>query len=134
MKIKTVRGVYGTTRIIEGLSGYRRLYVKKTRARTYVISKDEALTLDSLVELKGEFHFNTLKEINAALAEIAETDANARLMDAAPDLLDALQAMVAHWGAVDIPGLGQPGTDATAIDDRAREAINKATEGESRNA
>ena len=70
MKSKLVQGTYGKVRIIEGLYGRDRSYVKKTNLNTYVVSKSSTLTLDSMVEIDGEFHFSTLKQLHEALDNV----------------------------------------------------------------
>ena len=60
-------GVYGRVRIIEGLNGVERMYVKRTNVQTYVLSTSERLTLDSMVAGGGEYHFSTLRHLASAL-------------------------------------------------------------------
>ena len=68
--MRLVAGIYGKVRIVEGLPGYGRLYVKRTNVKTYVLSESERLSLDSMVELGGEYHFTTLKAIRLAIANV----------------------------------------------------------------
>ena len=62
-----VQGVYGKVRVINDYLGIKRLYVKRTNIKTYVVSTSETLSLDSMIEINGEFHFFTLKELHNAL-------------------------------------------------------------------
>ena len=54
----------GKVRTIE-LAGVRH-YVHKTNLRTYVVSTTALLTLESMVQINGEYHFNTLQELYKA--------------------------------------------------------------------
>jgi len=72
----------------------------------------------------------TDKEADWVAQEIYNRD-DARLIAAAPELLEALKLVIDTWGNMPIPGLGKPGTSATAIDDIARAAIAKAEGGQS---
>jgi len=68
--IKTVlkQGVYGKIRIIENYPAQGvRSYVHKTNLKTYVVSSDVRLTLDSMLEVDKNYHFSTLKELHTAL-------------------------------------------------------------------
>ena len=67
IKSKRVAGVFGKMRVIENWQGLRRVYVKRTNVKTYVVSDAPRLTFDSMVAVNGEFHFGTLKELHAAL-------------------------------------------------------------------
>ncbi len=42
------------------------LFVHRTNVKTYVASTGMVLTLDNMVEVAGEYHFGTLKEIHEA--------------------------------------------------------------------
>lgn len=66
-KSKRVPSVYGKIRVIENWKGIRRLYVKRTHVKTYVISTAECLSLDSMIEVNGDYHFNTLTDLHNAL-------------------------------------------------------------------
>jgi len=66
-KSKLINGVYEKIRIIENWKDHKRLYVKRTRLKTYVVSTSEKLTLDSMVEINGEYHFDTLPQLHNAL-------------------------------------------------------------------
>ena len=70
MKSELKQGVYGRVRVVEGFKDYGRLYVKKTNLRTYVLSTSETLSFDSMVEVNGNYHFGTLKELHAALIKV----------------------------------------------------------------
>lgn len=65
-KSKLVNGVYGKLRIIENWNNHKRLYVTRTNLRTYVVSTG-SLSLDSMVEINGEYHFDTLAQLHSAL-------------------------------------------------------------------
>lgn len=65
--------VYGKRWVIEGFPGYRRLYVHRTNVGSYVVSDSEHLSLDSMLEIDGEYHFGTLKQLKAALARAERT-------------------------------------------------------------
>lgn len=68
IKTKLVSSIYGKQRIIEKYKGYRRLYVKKIkRTGTWIVSDKEQVSLDSMIEIKGQYHFATLKELHTAL-------------------------------------------------------------------
>ncbi|MDY0144194.1 MAG: hypothetical protein RBR97_20115 [Bacteroidales bacterium] len=68
IKSKLVKSVYGKQRVIEGYEGYRRLYVKKIKSTgTWIVSDNERVSLDSMIEIKGQYHFATLKELHATL-------------------------------------------------------------------
>jgi hypothetical protein len=64
IKSKLVQNVYGKIRIIE-LAGVRH-YVKRTNLKTWVVSDNQILTLDSMVKLNGEYHFDTLNDLHIA--------------------------------------------------------------------
>lgn len=59
-------GVYGRVRTIEYEDG-RRLYVKRTNLKTYVVSTNRFMTLESMVSVAGEYHFRTLRDLKQAL-------------------------------------------------------------------
>ena len=67
MKSKLAIGCYGKVRVIENYAGIRRLFVKRTNLKTYVLSTSERLSLDSMFPVNGEYHFATLKELHGAL-------------------------------------------------------------------
>ena len=71
MKSKLVNSCGGKVRVIEGFRKMKRVYVRRTSARTYVVTTSQALTLNTMLEIAGEYHFGTLKELHAAIA--AET-------------------------------------------------------------
>ena len=72
----------------------------------------------------GVFVSGPRTELIAKLYLVAEAEANAALIAAAPELLAALEKMVARWDALSVEDLG-PG--CRAIADKARAAIAKAT-------
>ena len=59
-------------RVIDGWNGHNRLFVRKTNIGTYIVHKDKQLRLDNMVEIAGEYHFNTLKQLHEAL-QIGDT-------------------------------------------------------------
>lgn len=71
IKSKLTKGVYGKQRTIEGYKDYSRLYVFKKKVpgqgSSYMVSKDHRVSMDSMVEIGGEFWFSTLKELHKAL-------------------------------------------------------------------
>lgn len=68
VKVQTKQGVYGKVRVIEGWQGIKRLYVRRIkRTQSYIVLDSERLTLNNMVEINGEYHFGTLKELNEAL-------------------------------------------------------------------
>lgn len=44
-----------------------RHYVKKTNLRTYVVATSYPFGLDEMVEIGGEYHFATLRELREAV-------------------------------------------------------------------
>ena len=54
---KLVPGVLNKVRVIEGYKNYRKLYVKRTKQHTYIVSTSPVATLNSMIEIDGEFHF-----------------------------------------------------------------------------
>lgn len=66
-KSKRVPSVYGKMRVIENWNGIRRLYVKRTNVKTYAVSTSERLSFDSMIEVNGDYHFNTLADLHNAL-------------------------------------------------------------------
>ena len=64
---KLKRGVWGKVRVIEGYGNCRRLYVKRSNLKTYVVSTAERMTFYTLLEIDGEIHFRTLSELHTAL-------------------------------------------------------------------
>ena len=66
IKSKIVKGTFGNQRIIEGYKNYKRLYVFKKKG-AYLVSLDNKISLDSMVEIDGEYWFSTLKELHKAL-------------------------------------------------------------------
>lgn len=68
IKSKLVKSIYGQQRSIEGYRGYKRLYVRKIKSTgTWIVSDNERVSLDSMIEIAGEYHFSTLAELHAAL-------------------------------------------------------------------
>lgn len=68
IKSKLVKSVYGKQRIIENYAGYERLYIRKIkRTGTWIVSDNERVSLDSMMEIAGEYHFSTLAELHNAL-------------------------------------------------------------------
>ena len=67
IKSKFAPTVFGRVRVIEGWRGFRRLYVKRTNLRTYVVSFNPTLSMDSMVDVAGEYHFSTLEQLHKAL-------------------------------------------------------------------
>lgn len=65
--------VYGKRWVVEGFPGYRRLYVHRTNVGSYVVSTSEQLSMDSMLEIDGNYHFGTLKQLKAALARAERT-------------------------------------------------------------
>jgi len=66
IKSKRIQGIYGKVRVVE-INGTRH-YVKKINStKTWIVSSSENLTLDSMVEIDGQFHFNTLKDLHYSL-------------------------------------------------------------------
>lgn len=68
IKSKLVQSVYGKQRIIEH-PVLGRLYVKRTNLRTYIVKDSQYGGLDSMVEFGGDYHFDTLKQLHAAMNE-----------------------------------------------------------------
>jgi len=66
-KVETKQGVYGEVKVIDNWNGIKRLYVKRTNVKTYIVSTDQRLTLDTMLEINGEYHFRTIAELNLAL-------------------------------------------------------------------
>ena len=66
-KSKRVASVYGKVRVVDGWQGHRRLWVKRTNIKTYVLSSSERLSLESMVSVGGKYHFNTLKQLHEDL-------------------------------------------------------------------
>lgn len=70
IKSKLVKSLYGKQRIVENYAGYKRLYIRKIKSTsTYIVSDNERVSLDSMIEIAGEYHFSTLKELNTALSK-----------------------------------------------------------------
>ena len=67
MKSKLIPSVYGRVRVVENWNGHKRLWVKQTNVKSYVLSTSERVTLDSMIEVAGEYHFATLKSLHEAL-------------------------------------------------------------------
>ena len=67
-RMRVAPSVYGKERIVEGYCGYDRLYVKRTNVRTYVLSDNIRLSLDTMIAINGQYHFNTLQDIRVAIA------------------------------------------------------------------
>lgn len=44
-----------------------RCYVHKTNIKTYIVTTCYSYSLDDMVELAGEYHFRTLKDLRAAI-------------------------------------------------------------------
>lgn len=68
--IKTVMSIYGKQRVIEGYNGHARVYVKRQgsgKRSSYYLSTSFYPSLDSMVDVGGEYHFATLKALKAAL-------------------------------------------------------------------
>lgn len=70
MKTKRVQGVYGKRRVLEGYKHYRRLFVLKTNVKTWILSLTESASLDTMVEVAGEYHFGTLAELHTAVNQV----------------------------------------------------------------
>jgi len=66
IKSKLVQSTYGKVRVIESSRDKVRYYVSKTSEKTWVVSCFPFLTLESMVEVDGEFHFGTLKDLHEA--------------------------------------------------------------------
>ena len=66
-----VKGVLGKVRVIEGYKNYKRLYVFKKAYKgknsAYIVCDSDRVSLDSMIEIDGEFWFSTLKELHKAL-------------------------------------------------------------------
>jgi hypothetical protein len=71
LKSKMVKGVYGNQRTIEGYKDYDRLYIFKKKIKgqgsAYMVSKDDRVSMDSMVDIGGEYWFSTLKDLHKAL-------------------------------------------------------------------
>ena len=67
IKSKLIPTTWGKRRIINDYKGINRLWVKRTNIRTYVVCTSESLTLKGMLEINGDYHFSTLKELHAAL-------------------------------------------------------------------
>lgn len=71
IKSKMVNTPYGKVRVIEGYKNYKKLYVLKKKPVgqkvSYIVSTDMKTSLDSMVEINGEYWFSTLKELHKAL-------------------------------------------------------------------
>ena len=67
VSIKTVAGVYGKARKVINYKGLTNLYVHKTSMKTWIVTEGQCLDLESMLEINGEYHFGTLKELKAAL-------------------------------------------------------------------
>ena len=63
IKSKLVQSTWGKRRIIENYKGIKRLWVKRTNIKTYVVCTSESLTLKGMIEINGNYHFNTLLDI-----------------------------------------------------------------------
>lgn len=71
IKSRLIKGVYGKVRTIEGYKNYNKLYVFKKKVpgqgSSYMVSDSEKVSMDSMIEINGEFWFSTLKELHGAL-------------------------------------------------------------------
>ena len=71
IKSKLVKGIYGKIRVIEGYKKHDRLYVFKKKVpgqgSSYMVSDNEKVSINSMIEINGEFWFSTLKELHKAL-------------------------------------------------------------------
>jgi len=68
IKSKLVKSVYGKQRIVENYAGYKRLYIRKIKSTgTWIVLNNERVSLDSMMEIAGEYHFSTLAELHNAL-------------------------------------------------------------------
>ena len=69
IKSKLVPTAFGKQRVIEGYNGYKRLYCRRVkRTGTWIVSDNERVSLDSMMEIAGEYHFSTLAELHEALS------------------------------------------------------------------
>jgi len=66
IKSKLVKGTFGKQRVIEGYKDYKRLYVFKKKG-AYLVSSSNTISLDSMIEINGEYWFSTLKDLHGAL-------------------------------------------------------------------
>lgn len=67
IKSKLIKGPMGKVRVIEGYKNYKRLYVHKVKKFGIMVTDNLKYTLDDMIEINGNYWFNTLKDLHKAL-------------------------------------------------------------------